>query len=156
MELKLGVDKAHYAFSTRDVYHDYRRHYKKRRYRVDRKTYNRIVDSIIEKIVDSVIYDHQIYKPKGGIGNMQIYKFKPTRNLPDVPKGHLRKTGGYWFYLKWDRPRKSRFGNGRIYSLRTPKTFRKKLRDHVVDLSDDPFKRDYTAPEVVKPLKVRK
>lgn len=153
MNLKKGVDKAHYAFSTRDVYHDYRRHYKKRRYRVDRKTFNRIVDSIIERIIDEVIYDNQIYKPKGKIGNFQIYKFKPTLRLPDVSYDHLRKTGGYWFYLKWDRPRKNRFVNGRIYSLRTPKSFREKLRNHVIELSDDPYKRDYTAPLLRTPSK---
>lgn len=153
MKLKRGVDKVHYSFSTRDVFYDYRKHYRKREYKFDRKTYNRVIDSIIEKIIDEIIYNNQIYRPKGRVGNFQIYKFKPTRHLPGVPRLHLRKAGGGWFYLRWDKPKTSVMRNSSIYTLRTPQTFRDKLREHVIALADDPYARDYSAPLLKTPKK---
>lgn len=145
---KSGVDKKRYGFSTRDAYYDYRLAYPKSRTRVDRKTWNKVVDNIIDKIMTEVIADNQIYKPKGRWGRFQIKKFESNNPNYYNMRKLLAKTGGFWFYLNWDNmtAKRQHLKNGRLYEVKISGEFRKRLKNHVLKLADDPYSRDYNAP----------
>lgn len=142
---KAGVDKNLYSFSTRDAFIDYHLKHSHEE-KVDRVMWNRVTDSLIEKVSTKVLEDRQIFKPLGGIGKFQMVKDKIETSAHKFGNVNKLLTDGWVFFLYWYKEGKEapQFPNKKIYKLRAVKSYRKKISKHVIDLAEDPYKKDYT------------
>lgn len=143
---KAGVDKVRYSFSLRDVYHEYKFDFSKEE-QLDRREFLAVVDSIVDKIVDAVIKDKQTFKLPRGKGKFMMVKDKPKHPKPFLENytKSMLLTDGWRFYLYWFKRKDeaTKFPNRSIYVIKTSKKTNRRIRDHIVDLAMDPYKKDY-------------
>lgn len=149
-ERKAGVDKVLYSFSTRDAFIEYNIEHSHPE-KVSRVMWNRVIDSIIEKIKEKVLVDRQTFKPRGGIGKFGMVKDKIEQRSAMFSSPNKLLTDGWVFFLYWYKEGKdaSKFPNKKIYKIHTVRNFKRDIYEHVTDLAEDPYKKDYNT--VVSP-----
>lgn len=132
--------KKHYTYTTRDMFYDYRRKYKGDSGLLNRVEWNEVVDLIIEKIKWGVLQERRFYKPRGAIGVIRMKKFSKDAN-----KYKSIDQSKDYFFLGWEKrkPLARKFKNRPLYHLKTLRYFSYEIKDHISDLENDPYKRNY-------------
>lgn len=138
---KPNADKSHMTYSTRDIFREYRSHYKKSSTKVDRVTWNLVIDSIIAKLKRAILVDKQIYKPRGGIGLIRMAKKENHKKIKGMLKDH-------YFFMMWDnrKPYLKSMKWKDIYVLKPLRVFDIERRNHINEVDNDPYQRDYNVP----------
>lgn len=149
---KAGKDKILYSFSLRDVYEDYKFDFDKET-QLSKRDFLSVVDSLVDKLADSIIKERQFFKLAGGKGKFMMVKHKPDPNRfkNRFIKSNYLLTSGWEFFIYWSKKGKEavRFPNKNIYVIKVNRKIKERVRNHVVDLANDPYQKDYNT--ILKP-----